>query len=80
VLALVWLPAALCALGVPLTSWTVAAGYLGISWLLPGVLVRAAVRDCTHDLGVAHYRAAGLAAGAIAALGFLLAAAAAIGT
>ena len=76
-----WVPAGISALGVPqLASWTVATGYLGISWLLPGVLVSAAVRDWAHDLGVPHYRAAGLVAGGIAAVSLLLAAASAIGT
>jgi heme A synthase len=79
-LLLTWLPAAIGALGVrPFTSWAVAAGYLGVSWVLPALLVRAAVRNWAHNRGFPHHKAAGLVGGALAGLILLLAAAALTG-
>jgi hypothetical protein len=80
-LLLTWLPAAAGAVGAqPLATWAVAAGYLGVSWALPALLVRAAVRDWADNRGVPCHGAIGVIAGALFGVILLVIAAAAIGS
>jgi hypothetical protein len=51
----------------------------GLSWLLPGILVRAAVRDWTRGRGIPYASAAGITAGTACGLALLLASATLIG-
>lgn len=80
-LLVTWIPAALGGLGVaPLGAWAVASGYLGVNWLLPGVLVGAAAREYAACRGFRYSRAAGLAAATLSAVCLLLVAGTLIGT
>jgi hypothetical protein len=55
----------------PLTAWGVAAGYLGLSWALPGLIVGFAVARSAKAHGVrAHRMLGGLAA--VASIAVLL--------
>ena len=78
--AVVWLSAALGWLGVPgLSRWSVIGCYLGLSWLVPAIFIRASAREWARARGVAAHRLVGLAAGTIGGGVLLLTAARVLG-
>lgn len=76
-----WLPAGMGSVGIPpLHTWAVLCGYLGVSWLAPALLVRAAARSWVAARVGVGTEAAGWVAGVAAAAACLLAAATIVGT
>ncbi|HZT92487.1 MAG TPA: hypothetical protein VFA05_10655 [Gaiellaceae bacterium] len=76
----VWIPALLGKLGLsPFHAWAVLCGYVGLSWLLPGFLLRAASRAWLLSRNAPAAAAGGWLAGGIGAGALLLASASLIG-
>jgi hypothetical protein len=81
IVVLTWLPGYLGSSIGPrfLHGWGVFAGYIGLSWVIPALLVGLAAAGGWRDRGFPLHRLVGIVVGVSAGLAFLLAAAQIVG-
>ena len=81
IVVLTWLPGSLGnSIGLPfLHGWGVFSGYVGLSWVIPALLVGLAAMGAWRDRGLPLHRIIGVVVGVSAALAFLLVAAQIVG-
>jgi hypothetical protein len=69
------------ALGVSaLSGWAIACGYLGVSWMLPAVLIGIAADRAARERGARRHRAQGITTGIGVGILLLIGAATLVGS